>query len=473
MNMNDLTLLTIEQAHVAIKSGKITARVLAEAYLAKISEKNADINAYLEVYDDVLLQADAADARFKDGTATLLTGIPIALKDNLLLMGKQVTCSSKMLDKYRATYDATAIARLKEEGVVFLGRTNMDEFAMGSSTETSVFGVTKNPHDISRVAGGSSGGATAAVAMGGALAALGSDTGGSVRQPASFCGVVGLKPTYGAVSRYGLIAMGSSLDQIGPITKTVRDAEIMHEALSVYDPKDSTSVPDMLRVMPKTRTMKIGVPKDVRSGEGLDPETKAAFEASLEKLTSLGYEIVDVELPLMHYSLAVYYILMPAESSTNLSRFDGIRYGLSVQGKDMQDSFAQSRGAGFGKEVRRRIMLGSYVLSHGYYDAYYNKAIAVRRMIEEEFARVFETVDAIATPTSPFPAFKIGEKAADPLAMYLSDIFTVPANIAGIPAISIPNGKTASGLPLDLQLMAGVFREDVLFDIGKAYEQKA
>lgn len=468
--MIDLSTLTIEKAHAAMKSGVFTARELAEAYLARIKEKNADINAYLEVYDDVLSQADAADLKFKDGTATILTGIPIALKDNILISGKRVGCSSKILDGYTGTYDASVIRKLRSEGVVFLGRTNMDEFAMGSSTETSAFDVTKNPHDLSRVAGGSSGGSVAAVAMDGALAALGSDTGGSVRQPASFCGVVGMKPTYGAVSRSGLIAMGSSLDQIGPITKTVRDAEILSDALAFHDPMDSTSLPPDMRVAVRTETKKIGVPKDIMSGEGMDVEVFANFKASLAKLEHAGYEIVPVELPLMQYSLAVYYVLMPAEASTNLARFDGIRFGFSVSGKTPDEAFAKTRGQGFGAEVRRRIMLGSYVLSHGYYDAYYNKAVAVRRMIEKEFAEAFTSVDAIATPTSPFPAFKIGEKASDPLAMYLSDIFTVPANIAGVPAISIPAGKTKDGLPLDFQLMTARADERTLFKIGALFE---
>jgi aspartyl-tRNA(Asn)/glutamyl-tRNA(Gln) amidotransferase subunit A len=468
--MIDLKTLTIQSAHDAMMRGEFTARDLASAYLDAIKEKNPAINAYLEVYDDVLAQADAADKRFADETATMLTGIPLALKDNILLEGKQVTCASKILQGYHATYDAAVTEKLRAEGVVFLGRTNMDEFAMGSSTENSAFGVTKNPHDLTRVAGGSSGGSVAAVAMGGALFALGTDTGGSVRQPASFCGVVGFKPTYGGISRRGAIAMGSSLDQIGPIAKSVADAEIIFNALAFHDPMDSTSVPDVLRTVPKTQTKKIGVPKDVLAGAGLNPDVFANFQVSLEKLKSSGYEIVSVDLPLMKYSLAVYYILMPAEVSTNLGRFDGIRYGLSVGGKTPDEAFAKTRGQGFGKETRRRVMLGSYVLSHGYYDAYYNKAVAVRSMIEAEFREIFTTVDAIATPTSPFPAFKIGEKSSDPLEMYLSDIFTVPANIAGIPAISIPAGQTAEGLPLDIQFMSGHFREDVLFSLGTLFE---
>lgn len=468
--MIDLTTLTIEKAHDAMKRGDFTARALAQAYLDTITAKNGDINAYLEVYGDVLAQADAADKRFADGTATLLTGIPLALKDNILYKGHRVGCASKILEGYRATYNATATEKLLDAGAVFLGRTNMDEFAMGSSTENSAYGVTKNPRDLTRVAGGSSGGSVAAVAMDGALFSLGSDTGGSVRQPASFCGVVGLKPTYGAISRYGLIAMGSSLDQIGPVTKTVRDAEIVFNALSGHDTMDATSVPPALRDVPKTEHKKLGVPSDVLAGTGMDAEVFANFKRSLDKLTAAGYAIVPVQLPLMQYSLAVYYILMPAEASTNLARFDGIRFGLSVPGANPDDAFAKTRGQGFGKEVRRRIMLGSYVLSHGYYDAYYNKAVAVRDMIEKEFRTAFESVDAIVMPTSPFPAFKIGEKSADPLAMYLSDIFTVPANIAGVPAITVPAGATETGLPLDIQFVAAHFREDMLFRLGSLFE---
>ena len=380
--------------------------------------------------------------------------------------------SSKLLGDYKATYDATVTKLLKEEGCVFLGRTNMDEFAMGSSTENSAFGVTKNPHDISRVPGGSSGGSAASVAMNSALFAPGSDTGGSIRQPASFCGVVGLKTTYGSVSRYGLFAMGSSLDQIGPIAKSVRDAEIIFNAISKYDKMDSTSVPEDSRGGSKTLSKRIGIMKDLMTGEGLDAEVMENFNKSLEKLKSLGYEIVDVDLPMAKYSLAVYYILMPAEASTNLARFDGIRYGLSLSGNNSIDAYNKTRGAGFGKEVRRRVILGTYVLSHGYYDAYYNKAVKVRKIIENDFKKAFENVDAIITPTSPFPAFKIGEKMNDPLQMYLSDIFTVPANIAGIPAISIPSGMTKENLPLGIQFMAPHFREDILFKIGKDFESK-
>ena len=474
----DLKTLTIEKAHNFLIKGDFSAVDLTKAYLEEIKKKNKDINAYLEVYEDVIKQAEEADKMIKRGEATMLTGIPLALKDNILVKGHKVTAASKILGDYKGGYDATVIKKLKAQGAVILGRTNMDEFAMGSSTENSAFGVTKNPHDPARVAGGSSGGSAAAVAMDGALFALGSDTGGSVRQPAAFCGVVGLKPTYGAVSRYGLMAMGSSLDQIGPITKTVADAEIIFQAITGHDEMDATSIPVDLRQQEKAGTnlkpKRIGVPRDFMNQEGFDAEVLANFNQSLEKLKKLGYEIVDIELPNAKYSLPVYYILMPAEASTNLSRFDGTRYGLRSVGKNLIETYNKSRGEGFGREVRRRIMLGTYVLSHGYYDAYYNKANKVRNMIEQEFIKAFDIknggVDAIVTPTNPTPAFKIGEKSKNPLAMYLSDIFTVPANIAGIPAISIPAGFSKDGLPLDLHLQAPHFREDTLFTIGKEFE---
>jgi aspartyl-tRNA(Asn)/glutamyl-tRNA(Gln) amidotransferase subunit A len=480
MSKIDLKNLTIEKAHDALMKGEFSAADLAKAYMEEIKKRNKDINAYLEVYDDVLEQAKAADAMIKKGEAVMLTGIPLALKDNILFKGHKATASSKILGDYKATYDATVIKKLKEQGVVILGRTNMDEFAMGSSTENSAFGVTKNPHDLARVAGGSSGGAAAAVAMDGALFALGSDTGGSVRQPAAFCGTVGLKPTYGAVSRYGLMAMGSSLDQIGPIAKTVRDAEIIFRAIAGHDMMDSTSTPVDLRQMEKKidsdlKPKRIGVPRDFMKQEGFDPEVLANFDKSLERMKKLGYDIVDIELPNAKYSMPVYYILMPAEVSTNLSRFDGTRFGLRSEGKNLIDTYKKTRGEGFGAEARRRIMLGTYVLSHGYYDAYYNKANLVRRLIEQEFLKAFDAknggVDAIATPTNPTPAFSIGEKSKDPMAMYLSDIFTVPANISGMPAISIPAGKSKGGLPLDFHLTAAPHREDILFAIGKDFEK--
>jgi aspartyl-tRNA(Asn)/glutamyl-tRNA(Gln) amidotransferase subunit A len=347
----------------------------------------------------------------------------------------------------------------------------MDEFAMGSSTETSAYGNTKNPLDTSRVPGGSSGGSVAAVAMGGALVSLGSDTGGSIRQPASFCGLVGLKPTYGVVSRFGIISMGSSLDQVGPFGKTVRDTEILFNAINAYDEKDSTSIKIEDRLPSVVLKKKIGVPRSFLGGDGTDPEIMKNFEESCKKLEDAGYEIIDVSLPLIKYSLAVYYIISPAEVSSNLARYDGIRYGLHEDGKNLYEVYTKSRGKGFGKEVRRRILLGTYILSHGYYDAYYNTAIKVRDAIKEELTNIFLEVDAIITPTSPFMPFKFGEKLKDPVGMYLSDLFSVPANIAGIPAISIPSGKNREGLPFGLHIMAPFLREDILFTIGKDFEK--
>jgi aspartyl-tRNA(Asn)/glutamyl-tRNA(Gln) amidotransferase subunit A len=377
------------------------------------------------------------------------------------------------LEKYRAPYDATVIKKLKEEGVVFIGRTNMDEFAMGGSTENSAFGVTKNPSDYSRVAGGSSGGSAAAVAMDGALASLGSDTGGSVREPASFCGVVGFKPTYGAVSRYGLMAMGSSLDQIGPITKTVEDAEILFKAISGKDKMDSTAgvFSNYFDNKKNGKKLTIGVPRHFMKDGGIDKEVLENLEQSIKQFEKAGYEIKEISIPNIKYSLAVYYIIMPAEASANLARFDGVRYGLRKDGKNSIDDYFETRGVGFGKEVRRRILLGTYVLSSGYYDAYYNKANAVREVLRSDFKKVFSEADLILTPTAPSPAFKIGEKS-DPLSMYLADIFTVTANIVGVPAISLPSGfKKIDGkkLSLGIQLMSPWNREDLLFEAGKKF----
>lgn len=460
---------TIEETHNALKNGTLTVRALVDEYLAVITEKNPDINAYLEVFTDIDEQVSRAQSMFDNGTATMLTGIPVAMKDNMLIKGHVASASSKMLEKYVASYDGTVARILKEHGAILIGRTNMDEFAMGSSTENSAFGRTKNPLDTSRVPGGSSGGAAAALAMGGALISLGSDTGGSIRQPAAFCDLVGMKPTYGTISRHGLIAMASSLDQIGPMTHTVRDAEILFEALSVHDPMEATSVPVEKRISTHTEKKKIGVPRKMISQEGLDPEILSVFESSLEKLKVQGYEIVDVDMPLSEHALAVYYILQPAEVSSNLARFDGIRFGLSEEGTTLLDVYEKSRGKGFGKEVRRRMILGAYILSHGYYDAYYAKALAVRSMIEKEFETLFDQVDMIATPTSPFLPFVAGEKVADPLAMYMSDFFAVPANIAGIPAISLPAGHAKNGLPIGLQLMAPLFEDKMLFTCGKTF----
>ncbi|MBI5078140.1 MAG: Asp-tRNA(Asn)/Glu-tRNA(Gln) amidotransferase subunit GatA [Candidatus Yonathbacteria bacterium] len=469
----DLENLTIRKAHEHLLKGDFSAVELSEVYLKNIEAHNKNINAYLEVFDDVATQAKETQKIIENKKGTILTGIPIAVKDNILIQRKRASSASKILEGYTATYDATVIKKLKSAGAVFLGRTNMDEFAMGGSTENSAFGPTKNPHDVSRVPGGSSGGSAAALAMDGALAALGSDTGGSIRQPAAFCGLVGLKPTYGAVSRYGLMAMASSLDQIGPFGKTVEDAEILFNAIKGHDPMDSTSVPDEIakRNNEVSIKMTIGVPKDILDSPGIDALVLKNFNEEIAKLKGKGYSIKEISLPHAHFALSVYYIIMPAEASTNLARFDGVRYGLSKKGGTPFDDYAKTRGEGFGREVRRRILLGTYVLSSGYYDAYYNKAWSLRNLIGKDFEHAFNEVDIIATPTTPTPAFKIGEKNNDPLAMYLADVFTVPANLIGIPALSIPSGtvdRDGKKLPLGLQLMAPHFREDILFSVGKS-----
>ncbi len=467
--MIDLANLTIKKAREALDSKEFSAVDLAKAYLAEIEKKNPELNAYLEVYDDVLEQAQVADERIAKGDTTPLLGIPVAVKDNIVILGKRATSGSKILQGYVAPYDATVIERLKKQGVVFLGRTNMDEFALGSSTENSAYGVTKNPHDTTRVSGGTSGGSAAAVSASLALVALGSDTGGSVRQPASFCGVVGLKPTYGGVSRHGLMAAVSSFDQIGPIGKTVEDTEIVLNAIKGIDVMDSTTIKaDTYQASEVKKKYTIGVPWDLINGEGIDLQVKENFKESVKKLEDAGFEIKDIVLP---NCLALYYIINFAEVSSNLSRFDGVKYGLHIDGANLLEDYVLTRGRGFGKEARRRILLGAFVLSAGYYDAYYGKAQAARALLQKEFEEIFSTVDLVLTPTSPVPAWKIGEKS-DPLSMYLEDIFTVTANIVGIPAISVPSGFMEVGdkkLPLGIQFMAPQAGESTLFDIGKKF----
>lgn len=469
----DLSTLTISEARRALDAKEYTALELTEAYLAAIEEKNADIHAYLEVWaGPAREEAKRADEMIAAGRSAPLTGIPVAVKDNILVEGRIASSASKILEHYRASYDATVISRLKTQGAVLLGRTNMDEFALGSSTENSAYGPTKNPHDTSRIPGGTSGGSAAAVSAHLALGALGSDTGGSIRQPSAFCGVVGLKPTYGAVSRFGLMAAASSLDQIGSIGKTVEDARILFSAISGHDAKDSTSLPQL----PQLRGSKkvIGVPRAFL-GEGMDPDMLRSFEATLTSLSSAGYTLVDIELPSLEYALAVYYIVNPAEVSTNLARYDGIRYGLSVPADAIGEVYTKTRGAGFGPETRRRILVGTFVLSAGYADAYYRKARAVRELIRADLARAFESVDAIALPVSPVPPWRFGEKA-DPVAMYAADIFTVPVNLAGVPAISVPSGKIerdGAMLPVGFQLIGPHGGEERLLAIGEEVEKYA
>jgi aspartyl-tRNA(Asn)/glutamyl-tRNA(Gln) amidotransferase subunit A len=422
-----------------------------------IKEKDKDIHAFLEVFSDAGPSGEGP-----------LSGKTIAIKDNICMKGKHASAGSEILENFISPYDATVVKKLKEAGATIVGRTNMDEFAMGSSTENSAYGVTKNPHDLERVPGGSSGGSAAAVASGMVDMALGSDTGGSIRQPASFCGVVGLKPTYGRVSRNGLIALASSFDQIGPFAKTVSDAEILYDVISGKDPMDSTTIGDDTYPHAKKFVKIIGVPRSFVDNEGITEAVKKNFEEAVEKFKSLGYKIKDVELPSLKYSLAVYYIIMPAEASSNLARFDGVKYGLHKSGLDSIDDYFKTRGAGFGEEVRRRIILGTYVLSSGYYDEYYGSAIKMKALISKEFKDAFQDVDIILTPTTPSPAFNIGEKTTDPLSMYLEDIFTVPANIAGLPAISLPSGFDGK-LPLGIELTASAGREDNLFAAGKEF----
>lgn len=478
----DLAKLTIAKAHDSLIKGEFTALELTEAYLSEIDKKNKELNAYLEIFDDAREQAKRADKILQDLIISKsqhispLLGIPLALKDNILMRGKRATASSRILEGYVAPYDSTAVSKLLAQGAVILGRTNMDEFAMGSSTETSAFGPSRNPFDTSRTPGGSSGGATAAVGANLALAALGTDTAGSVRLPAAFCGVVGMKPTYGSISRHGIIAMGSSLDIIGPITKTVADNEILFDALAGQDPYDSTSIDVKAKSYQlKANSLTVGIPRDFLDMKGIDAGVLDHFNRSLEKLKRLGHTLVDIELPTVPHSLAVYYVIMPAELSTNLSRFDGVKYGLHKDGESLIRDYMETRGQGFGAEAHRRILLGAYVLSSGYYDAYYRKAIEVRTLIEREFAKAFKQVDIIASPTTATPAFKLGEKNKDPLSMYLTDIFTVPANIGAIPALSIPGGvveREGKQLPLGFQIMAAYGNDRLLFELGKAFEQQ-
>ncbi len=470
----NLDTLTIVEARRALDAKEYSALELTNAYLERIAKKDGEIHAYLEVWaDSARAEAKAADTIIARGESKPLTGIPLAVKDNILIEGRIASAASKILEKYLASYDSTVITKLKAQGVVFLGRTNMDEFAMGSSTENSAYGPTKNPVDPRRVPGGSSGGSAAAVAGNLALAALGSDTGGSVRQPAAHTGLVGLKPTYGAVSRSGLIAMGSSLDQIGPLTKTNADARIIFDAIKGYDEKDSTSLPDRSGPAAKEQPKVLGVPRAFLQ-KGVDADLLDVFEKTLRRLEKAGYEIRDIEMPTLPYGLAVYYIIMPAEVSTNLARLDGIRYGLSIPADTIGEVYEKTRAAGFGRETRRRILVGTFVLSSGYADAYYRKARAVRSVLKKEFRTAFENVDAIVLPTTPSPAFVLGTKTSDPLAMYAEDIFGVSVNLAGVPAISVPSGtveRDGVALPVGFQIIGNWGGEEALFVIGEDVEK--
>ncbi len=462
----------------AIASKQITARQVIDAYLSRIDEREADINAFNKVMaDEARAHADAIDADIAAGRPVgALAGVPIALKDNMCTRGVETTCSSKILEGWKPPYDATVVTKLREAGAIFVGKTNLDEFAMGSSTENSAFGPTRNPLDIERVPGGSSGGSAAAVAAGFAPVSLGSDTGGSIRQPAAMCGVVGVKPTYGRVSRYGLVAYASSLDQIGPFATTVADAALITEAIAGHDVHDSTSIPTEVESYVAAagqgvKGMRIGRVTDLP--EGAEPEVTARLNAAFAALEAAGATIVDVQLPSLSYALTAYYLIAPAEASSNLARFDGVRFGLRVNAADTNAMYGATRAAGFGDEVQRRIMLGTYALSAGYYDAYYGKALKVRRLIADDFNRAYEKVDVILTPTSPVVAFKFGEKVDDPMSMYLCDIYTIPTNLAGHPGMSVPFGTGAHGLPVGIQVLAPALGEVPMFRVGGALEAAA
>src|SRR5215471_11881191 len=474
MSEKDLPALTIADLQSRLRKKEISPREVIESLRARIENVEPKIDAYLSLdFDAALKEAEKVDVDLPLG------GVPIAVKDIINVKGQPCTCGSKILGNYRSPYDATVIRRLRAAGAIPLGKTNMDEFAMGSSTENSSFKVTRNPWDVSRVPGGSSGGSAAAVAADAAIAGIGTDTGGSIRQPASLCGIVGLKPSYGRVSRFGLTAFASSLDQVGPLTKTVRDAAMIMSAMAGHDRHDSTSLPDPVPDYTKNlgrdlKGIKLGVPKEYRV-EGIDPRVSSAVNAAIKQLESLGAEIVHLSLPHTDHGIAVYYFLATAEASANLARFDGVRYGHRAKDpKDLLDHYGRTREEGFGAEVKRRIILGTYVLSSGYYDAYYVRAQKVRGLIRQDFANAFQKVDAIVSPTSPVPAFKLGERTADPLQMYLADIFTIPANLAGICGISLPCGfarVNGSQLPIGLQIMGKSLDEARIFQIAHAYEQ--
>ena len=478
----ELNYSTISELSGRLDRREISSVELMQAVIARTREVDGRVRAFNSFDEpDALAQARASDERRAAGKAGPLEGIPVGLKDVISVAGQPLTASSRMLENFVSPYDATVTCRLKAAGALCWGRLNLDEFAMGSSTENSAFGTTSNPWDLARVPGGSSGGSAAAVAAGEAVAALGSDTGGSIRQPAALCGVVGLKPTYGLVSRYGLIAFASSLDQIGPFARSVEDAASVLGVIAGHDPRDSTSVrqdvPDYARGIAELaksgRRWKIGIPKEY-FGEGLDPEVGAAVQAAIAEYRKLGCEIREVSLPHTKYAVGAYYIIATAECSSNLARYDGVRYGhRSKDARDALDIYFKSRAEGFGPEVKRRIILGTYVLSSGYYDAYYLRAQKVRTLIRRDFLDAYREVDAIVTPTAPTPAFLKGEKAASPLAMYLNDIYTIGVNLAGLPGISVPCGFTKAGLPIGLQVIGQPFRETELLAVARAYEERS
>ncbi len=475
--MNDLLDMEIARVGELLAHGEVSAVELARLYLDRIARYDGEVKSYLRITEDAALDAARdADRRIKEGNRAPLTGIPMGIKDILCTKGMETTCASRILKGFVPPYDATVIARLREAGFVHLGRLNMDEFAMGSSTENSSVQVTRNPWDLERIPGGSSGGSAASVAAGLCAASLGTDTGGSIRQPAGLCGVVGMKPTYGRVSRYGLIAFASSLDQIGPVTRTVRDCAIVLNGIAGHDSHDSTSLdeplPDFTALLGReVKGLRLGVPREY-FGVGMEEDVRAAVEESIGVFERNGAEIIPVSLPHTEFAVATYYVVCTAEASSNLARYDGVKYGLRVPGKDIIDMYKKTRSAGFGGEVKRRIILGTYVLSSGYYDAYYKKAGQVRTLIKADFDRVFETCDLVVTPVAPTTAFRIGEKMQDPLTMYLSDIFTIPVNLAGLPAISVPCGFDRSGLPIGLQLIGRPLEEGLILQAAYLIEKE-
>ena len=469
--------MTAHQLHQLLLRKEVTSREITESVLRRVEEVEGRIHAYITLTPEMALeQSAAADLRIQKGEAGPMTGIPLAIKDVICTQGVRTTCGSHILENFTPPYDATVTQKLKAAGAVFIGKANMDEFAMGSSTENSSFGPTRNPWDLDRIPGGSSGGSAAAVAADECIVSLGSDTGGSIRQPAACCGIVGMKPTYGRVSRYGLVAFASSLDQIGPFGKDVRDTALLLNAISGHEPRDSTSVdlpvPDYTQALVEdVRGMVLGVPRET-SGQGVDPEVAGSVREAIEVLKRLGAKTVDVSLPHSDYALAVYYIIAPCEASSNLARYDGVKYGFRARGtEDLLDMYQETRWQGFGAEVKRRIMLGTYALSAGYYDAYYLKASRVRTLIRKDFEEAFQKCDALILPTAPTPAFRVGEKVDDPLQMYLSDIFTIPCNLAGLPGLSLPCGFTGKGLPVGLQILGNFFQEEKILRVAWAYEQ--
>lgn len=472
----ELHKLTISQTRGLLDRKEVSVKEVLAAVFKRIDRVEPRVKAFVTLTREKAVEmADIAEKRCNSGYTSPLLGIPLAIKDNMCTRGIRTTCSSKMLADFVPPYESTVTSGLSDQGYIMVGKTNLDEFAMGSSTENSAFHTTRNPHDLDRIPGGSSGGSAAAVAADECIAALGSDTGGSIRQPASLCGVVGLKPTYGRVSRYGLIAFASSLDQIGPITKDVRDSAIVMNIISGPDPCDSTSahikVPDFTGVLGQDiKGMRFGIPKEYFI-KGMDSPVDAALRTAIKQLETLGAVPVELTLPHTDYAVAAYYLIATSEASSNLARYDGVRYGLRKSGRDLIDMYMNTRAAGFGEEVKRRIMLGTYALSSGYYDAYYKKAQQARTLIKRDFEEAFKKVDIIVTPTSPTPAFRLGEKTEDPLQMYLSDIFTISVNLAGVPAISIPCGFTQDKLPIGMQLIGRPFDEEGIFRVAYAYEQ--